>query len=272
MPTFQSSDGIRLHYTDEGKGTPLLCLAGLTRDGRDFDFVAPHLPDCRLIRLDYRGRGQSQWADPASYAIPVEARDALELLDHLGLEKAAVLGTSRGGMIAMTLAAMARDRLIGVALNDVGPEIDPTGLENIYTYIGRNPSHRTREALLTIWPEVIHGFANVPTSRFREEIARLYDETPEGLKITYDPALREAVLAGKDVPLPDLWPLFDALAGLPLCALRGAGSNILMQSTFGEMQRRRPDMIAAIIPDRGHIPYLDEPESLAALNKWLAIL
>lgn len=272
MPDFQSSDGIRLHYTDEGSGTPLLCLAGLTRDGRDFDFVAPHLRDTRLIRLDYRGRGQSQWADPASYTIPVEARDALELLDHLGLEKAAILGTSRGGMIAMTLAATAHDRLLGVALNDVGPELDPRGLENIYTYIGRNPSYKTHAALLAVWPEAIHGFDKVPTSRFHEEITRLYDETPEGLKITYDPALGEAVLAGKDTPLPDLWPLFDTLQGLPLCALRGAGSNILMQSTFDEMQRRRPDMIAATIPDRGHIPYLDEPESLAALHKWLELL
>ena len=90
MPTFTSSDGLALHYTDEGTGLPLLCLAGLTRDGSDFDYVAPLLEGVRLIRLDYRGRGQSEWGDHTTYTIPVEGRDAVELLDHLGLKQAAV--------------------------------------------------------------------------------------------------------------------------------------------------------------------------------------
>ena len=80
MPEFTTSDGISLHYTDEGSGLPVLCLAGLTRDGRDFDFVAPHLSDVRLIRLDYRGRGKSDWADPSTYQIPIEARDAVHII------------------------------------------------------------------------------------------------------------------------------------------------------------------------------------------------
>lgn len=268
MASFTTSDGVTLHYTDEGAGKPLLCLAGLTRDGRDFDFVAPHLEGVRLIRLDYRGRGRSQWAEPATYTIPTEARDVLELLDHLGLAKTAILGTSRGGLIAMTLAALAHDRLLGVALNDVGPEIDPKGLETIATYIGRDPSHKTHDSLLAIWPDVIRGFRNVPEARFREEVKRLYDETAEGLKITYDPKLRDAVLAAAAEPMPDLWPLFDALRGLPLCALRGEGSDILAERTFADMRARRPDMIAVTVRDRGHIPYLDEPESLEALQQW----
>jgi pimeloyl-ACP methyl ester carboxylesterase len=234
--------------------------------------VAPHLSDHRLIRLDYRGRGGSQWADPTTYTPAIEARDALELLNHLGLDRAAILGTSRGGLIAMVLAATARDRVAGVALNDVGPEIDPKGLETILTYIGRNPSHKTIDELLAIWPEVIRGFANVPPERFRAEVTRLYTETPDGLRITYDPALRDAVLAAAAEPAPDLWPLYDALAGLPLAVIRGANSDILMASTFAEMHRRRPDMIAATVPDRGHIPYLDEAESLSALNHWIAQL
>ncbi|WP_137702938.1 alpha/beta fold hydrolase [Marimonas lutisalis] len=269
MASFTTSDGIKLHYTDEGAGTPILCLSGLTREGRDFDFVAPHLSKVRLIRLDYRGRGRSDWADPATYTPAVEARDALELLDHLVIDKAAILGTSRGGIIAMVLAATAHDHLLGVALNDVGPELDPKGLETILTYIGRNPSHKTLADLLKVWPDVIRGFANVPETRYREEIARLYDETPDGLRITYDPKLRDAVLASASEPAPDLWPLFDALAGLPLAVIRGANSDILMESTLAEMRRRRPDMIVAEVPDRGHIPYLDEAESLAALREWI---
>ncbi|WP_322866331.1 alpha/beta fold hydrolase [Aquicoccus sp. G2-2] len=277
MPQFTTSDGLSLFYTDEGTGTPLLCLAGLTRDHRDFDFVAPHLhspafPDLRLIRLDYRGRGASDWADPSTYTIPIEARDTLELLDHLGLESAAILGTSRGGLIAMTLAALAKPRLRGVALNDVGPELDPAGLANIATVIGRNPSAKSYAALLAAWPGIMQSFSNVPENRFAEEIARLYNETPTGLEITYDPKLRDAVLAAGEDPMPDLWPLFDALEGLPLCTLRAEHSNILPASTFAEMRHRRPDMIAAEIPDRGHVPYLDEPASLAALAKWSALL
>ena len=117
MPNFTTSDELSLHYTDEGEGLPLLCLAGLTRTGRDFDFVAPHLKGVRLIRLDYRGRGQSDWAeDWATYSIPVEGRDAVELLDHLGIEAAHVVGISMGGMIAQHVALIAPERLKSLIL------------------------------------------------------------------------------------------------------------------------------------------------------------
>ena len=112
MPEFTAPDGARLYYTDQGSRPPVLALSGLSRNGTDFDYAAPHLADTRLIRLDYRGRGQSEWTGAKTYTIPTEAGDALALLDHLGLERAAILGTSRGGLIAMTLAAMAKARLI----------------------------------------------------------------------------------------------------------------------------------------------------------------
>ncbi|MGR3482741.1 alpha/beta fold hydrolase [Salipiger marinus] len=274
MPQFVTSDGLTLFYTDEGAGLPLLCLAGLTRDGRDFDYLAPHLDAAkvRLIRLDYRGRGRSDWGDPASYTIPTEARDALELLDHLGLAQAAVLGTSRGGLIAMVLAASAKARLLGVALNDIGPEIAPEGLEVIKGYLGRNPVWRSHDEAAAARGAVMRGFADVPASRWHAEVEKFYRETPEGLVITYDPALREAVLGSGAQPAADLWPLFDALKGLPLCALRGAGSDLLSPETFAQMTARRPDMIAAEIPGRGHVPFLDEPAALDALARWLRML
>ncbi|SIT16158.1 Pimeloyl-ACP methyl ester carboxylesterase [Roseivivax lentus] len=272
MPTFTTSDGLSLHYTVEGDGLPLLCLAGLTRDVHDFDYVAPHLAGVRLIRLDYRGRGKSDWADPATYTIPVEARDALELLDHLGIERAAILGTSRGGLIAMMLAATMKERLLGVALNDIGPEIAEEGLATIRDYLGRNPVWKTYEEAAQVIGQRLAGFANVPQARWDNEVRVLFREGPDGLVIPYDPKLREAVLESGAQPAPDLWPLFDALAGLPLCAIRGAGSNLLAPETFAEMQRRRPDIIAAVVPDRGHIPFLDEAEALEALHRWLAAL
>ncbi len=274
MPEFTTSDGLSIHYTDEGHGIPLLCLAGLTRDGRDFDYLAAHLDPAkvRLIRMDYRGRGQSDWTDHASYTIPIEGRDAVELMDHLGLERVAVLGTSRGGLIAMVLAATVKDRLLGVALNDIGPEIGTEGLAVIKDYIGRNPAWKTYDEAAEKMAMGMTAFRDVPPGRWMEEVTKFYRETPEGLQIQYDPRLRDAVLEAGAQPAPDLWPLFDVFKGLPLCALRGDGSTLLTAETFAEMQRRRPDMIAAEIPGRGHVPFLDEPESLDALRRWLKML
>ena len=115
MPYFSANDGARIYYSDEGNGIPLLCLSGLTRNGNDFNYLAPHLPPLRLIRMDYRGRGKSDWTGAQSYTILQEGADALTLLDHLGLESAAILGTSRGGLIGMYLCAVAPERVRGPA-------------------------------------------------------------------------------------------------------------------------------------------------------------
>ena len=272
MPMFQAPDGADLYYTDEGQGTPVLALSGLTRNSSDFDYAAPHLTDVRLIRLDYRGRGKSTWTGAETYTIPTEAGDALSLLDHLGIEKAAILGTSRGGLIAMLLAMIAKDRLSGVCLVDIGPELMADGLEMIKHYIGRNPTQKTYADAIAMRATLMVGFENVPERRWAEEVRKHYIETADGLKINYDPALRDAVLAAGTQPVPDLWPMFDALAGLPLSLIRGANSNLLSSATTDEMRRRRPDMIFADVPDRGHVPFLDEPEAIAALKSWTSAL
>lgn len=269
---FQAEDGASIAYRDEGKGLPLLALPGLTRNGTDFDYLAPHLHAVRLIRMDYRGRGASDWTGATSYTVPQEARDALALLDHLGIEKAAVLGTSRGGLIGMLLAATAHDRLLGLCLNDVGPVLERSGLERIFDYVGRNPSARNLSGLAARLPSVMPGFANVPASRWQDEARHHYIETADGLQINYDPALREAFLAAFDGPEVDLWPLFDAAAGLPLALIRGANSDLLSRDAALAMQTRRPDMVFAEVPDRAHIPFLDEPQALTALEKWLALM
>jgi pimeloyl-ACP methyl ester carboxylesterase len=271
MPNFTTSDGLSLHYTDDGKGLPILCLAGLSRNGADFDYVAPHLTDHRLIRLDYRGRGRSDWDENwGNYTLPIECRDVIELLDHLALDAAAIIGTSRGGLNAMGIAAFAPKRILGVALNDIGPELDPKGLVEVMAYLGLRPSSKTHEDTARAIEKVVVGFKNVPQSRWLEEARKHFVKDGDGLNITYDPKLRDAVANGGEVP--DLWPFFDALAGKPLCCLRGEGSDLLSIETFQKMQTRRPDMIAATIPDRGHIPFLDEPASLKALKSWLELL
>ncbi|UWQ18619.1 alpha/beta fold hydrolase [Jannaschia sp. M317] len=276
MPEFRTSDNLRLWYEDqgEGDGPPILCLAGLTRNSTDFDYVLPYLlGEHRVIRLDYRGRGKSQRSpDYKTYSIPTEARDVLELLAHLGLEQVAVLGTSRGGLIAMSLALMAKARLAGVCLVDIGPELAPEGLQAIADYLGKPPEAANLAEAALMRAALLSGFENVPPSRWQEEAEKHYRETPEGLALTYDAKLRDAVLEGGAQPLPDLWPLFDALAGLPLACIRGANSDLLTPETLAEMQRRRPDMIVGEVAGRGHVPFLDEPEALEALNEWTLLL
>lgn len=268
---FRAQDGAWLAYRDEGQGLPLLCLPGLTRSMADFDYLVPHLPPLRLIRMDYRGRGASDWTGAATYTVEQEGKDVLALLDHLGVARAAVLGTSRGGLIGMVLGAVARNRVLGLCLNDVGPEIARDGLTRIFDYVGRNPAGRTIEGYaerLSRTP----GFANVPRSRWLEEARKLVVETTEGLRIPYDPALRDAFLAAFDGPPVDIWPLFDALAGLPLALIRGANSDLLTAATVAKMRDRHPDMAFGEVPDRAHIPFLDEPEAVTLIRDFLARL
>ncbi|UWQ28154.1 alpha/beta fold hydrolase [Leisingera sp. M523] len=272
MPFFETSDGLQLHYSDTGEGVPLLCLAGLTRDSRDFRYFAPHASGCRMITLDARGRGQSDHdPDFMTYNVLREAQDVLELLDHLELGRAAILGTSRGGLVAITLAAIAKDRLAAVILNDVGPEIPADGIARIMDYVGRRPAAKTHaqaaEALAAL---MAPAFPGVPAARWREEAEAFYDEDAGGLSLRYDPRLRDALLAQAEAgPPPDLWPLFMTLDGLPCGIIRGANSDILSAGTYGEMQHRLPALQAVEVPNRGHVPFLDEPEALALIHSLL---
>jgi hypothetical protein len=164
---------------------------------------------------------------------------------------------------------LAKDRLLGLCLNDVGPEIHRPGLERIFDYVGRNPAAKTHQALAERMPKSMPGFANVSQSRWLDEARLHYTETSDGLRITYDPALREAFLAAFQGPPVDLWPLYDALAGLPVALIRGANSDLLSADCTAEMRRRRPDLIFAEVPDRAHIPFLDEAESLSVLSHFI---
>jgi len=272
MQYFSTENGIRLAYRDEGQGVPILALAGLTRDGRDFDYLAPHLTGIRLIRLDSRGRGASNWADPATYTVAQETKDVLALLDHLGLRSAAIIGSSRGGLIGMLIAATAKDRLTGLCLNDVGPVLERDGLERIGTYVGIRPIGLKPEDAAQRLAIASTGFDNVPMSRWQEEADRRFVAKPDGVDLTYDPALRDVFVASMAAPAVDLWPLFDACAGLPLALVRGTNSDLLTAETARQMRERRPDMLFANVPGRAHIPFLDEPEALACICSWIGHL
>ena len=276
MPQFTADDGLRLNYEEDGSGPPLLCLAGLTRNVRDFEPVVDHFATrARVIRLDTRGRGASDFdPDFRNYTVQREGQDALNLLDHLGLDSVPILGTSRGGLIAMLLAITHKNRLSGVFLNDIGPVVDRDGIDFILGYLGQRPPYRDYDDAADRLPaDKARDYANVDRATWRRFAERLWIEAPDGLDLRYDPALATAAKAQLDTEeSPDLWPLYDALDGLPLAILRGANSDLLSRETVAEMRRRRPDALFAEVADRGHVPFLDEPESLDLIDRFLESL
>ncbi|MAC79743.1 MAG: alpha/beta hydrolase [Rhodobacteraceae bacterium] len=272
MATFRTSDGLTLYYEQTGSGPALLCLAGLTRNSRDFDPLRAALPDAQIITLDYRGRGLSEFdEDYLNYNVLREARDAVDLLNHLGLDRATVLGTSRGGLVAMEMAARYRDRLAGVILNDVGPEVSPAGIARIMDYLGRPPQQRTLDAAAVQMQQAhARDFPGLPLARWRQQVAAQFRETDDGLALRYDRHLRQAILEqAASEKAPDMWLFFEALKSVPAGLLHGVNSDILLPETVAEMRRRHPGLIVGEVPDRGHVPFLDEPQSLDVIRAVL---
>jgi pimeloyl-ACP methyl ester carboxylesterase len=275
---FEAPDGRRLAYQDTGgEGQTVLCLAGLTRNARDFAGLAVHLAErpsgrYRVLRLDSRGRGLSEWADDpvAEYTVPVEAGDALALLDHLEVPRAGIVGTSRGGILGMMIGATAPGRLSCLVLNDIGPVVEPQGMDNIMGYLGVEPKAASFEALAAALERAMGAaFPDLSARQWQGFARTIYRDEGGRPRLSYDARLRdavEAVLAGAPA---DLWGLFDALEGLPILTVRGENSDILSTETLAEMARRRPDMAHVTVADRGHVPFLDEPAAVAAIDEFL---
>lgn len=271
MAMFTAADGRRLHFEDEGTGPAILCLAGLSRNLRDFAHVPAGLPDHRVIRLSSRGRGGSDHAvDPmAEYQIPVEAGDALALLDHLGIARVGVLGTSRGGILGMAMTAMRPGLVTSLALNDVGALVQTAGLLRIAGYVGKAPEASSfAEAAEIMRAAHAADFPGVPLARWEAHARAVFNEDNGAPALSYDPALAAATLGALDpaVPQIDLGPLFAATLGVPVLTIRGANSDILTAETLTAMAAQHPDFTAVTVADRGHAPFLDEPEAVAALG------
>ena len=272
--TFAAPDGRELAFQDTHTGgSAVLCLPGLTRNARDFAGLAQHLGErYRVLRLDPRGRGLSQWAeDPLSeYILPVEAGDAVALLDQLGLERAAIVGTSRGGLLGMSIAATAPDRVSALVLNDIGAVIEAEGLAQIMIYLGIEPDFASfDEAARALEARMGADFPDLTHEQWRGLARTIYRDEGGRPRLSYDPRLREAVEATMGEGPVELWELFDALGDVPLLAIRGENSNILSAATLDEMARRRPDMGSVTVPNRGHPPFLDEPEAREAIDSFL---
>jgi len=271
---FTVSDGLRLHYRDypgSPDRPPLLCLPGLTRNARDFAALAErHSPRFRVIALDLRGRALSDYDPvPARYNPLTYARDVVELLDELGIDRAIFVGTSLGGLVTMTIAALAPQRIAAAILNDVGPELGQVGIDRILNYIGK-------DARFASWEQAAEAIAAAQGSAFPHyrpadwlaTARRNCREDAGAFVFDYDMAIADAFSA---VPAPrvDMWPLFAALAQQPLLVVRGALSELLSSEALGKMRIAAPHARIVEIPGVGHAPMLDEPEGAAAIDAFL---
>jgi pimeloyl-ACP methyl ester carboxylesterase len=273
---WQSHDGLRLYariYDAPDSAAPtVLCLHGLTRNSRDFEDLAPHLQRRhRVIVPDLRGRGFSaRDPQPQNYQPGIYVQDILALLGAVDAARVAVIGTSLGGMLAMMLGFSHPTRIAGIVLNDVGPEIDPVGIERIKQYAGRLPPARTWK-IAVAQSVAVYGNAwpGLTPERWEVLARRGYREDAAGVvELDADPNIGEALRAAP-AAAPDLWPLWGALRKVPTLAIRGACSDILSDATFARMKRENPDLQQLEVADRGHVPLLDEPECVATLDAFL---
>jgi pimeloyl-ACP methyl ester carboxylesterase len=275
---FLVTDGLRLHYRDypgpPGK-PPLLCLPGLTRNVRDFaDFAERYSPRFRVIALEFRGRGESEYDPiPARYNPLTYAGDVIQFLDELGIFDAIFVGTSLGGLVTMTVAALAPQRIAAAILNDVGPELNQVGLDRIVGYVGKGEHFNSWDAAATA---IAAGQgAAFPSYRHKDWLAmarRNCREQGSEILFDYDMAIAEAFKTAGPAPKIDLWPLFAALAQKPLLIVRGALSELLSASSAEKMRKAAPNAQFVEIPGVGHAPMLDEPEAVAAIDAFLTSL
>ena len=280
--SIKTADGLSLYVRIYGAhlpGRPIVCLPGLTRNSRDFHQLAQILSQSahpsKVVTIDSRGRGLSDRDDDKTrYTLPVEALDVIAVLDTLAIDRAAFIGTSRGGLILHLLAVSHPERLAAVVLNDIGPVIEVEGLKQIQAYLGREQQPKSfGEAALLL--ENVHGpaFPALSPQDWRDMADAIYRETDGQIVADFDPAIAEQFRAADlSQPLPDLWTNFEALGRMPLMTVRGETSRLLSADTLAEMERRHPDMVAVTAAGQGHAPILHLDGLAARIGAFLSVL
>lgn len=273
-----AGDGLRLHYRDYEGGDdgrpPIVCIPGLTRNARDFEGVADRLKGrWRLICVELRGRGQSEYArDAMTYVPPTYWQDVEALIAELGLDRFVLFGTSLGGLITMLLAMADNKRIAGALLNDIGPVLETQGLDHIRSYVGRSQS----------WPTWLHAarfLCEAQGDRYPDwdignwlAYAKRLCKLTQGGRIVFDYDMRIAEpfrQPGGDTGF-DLWSAFAALKGVPSLVVHGEISDLLSRTTVEKMLAENSAMEAATVPNVGHAPTLEEPEAVAGIDRLLA--
>jgi pimeloyl-ACP methyl ester carboxylesterase len=275
---YHSADGLRLHYRDypgSSQRPPVLCLPGLTRNCRDFHWIACHLaPRFRVMAVDFRGRGQSAY-DPnwQNYQPLTYAADVVALLDELGIARCICLGTSLGGLVGMIINHGHPLRLSALICNDVGPEIAPAGLARIRGYAGLSPPvHCWQDAARQVRETYGNALPGLSDEDWLAFARASYVEDAAGVpRLDYDANLGRALreVGGE---LFDPWALFAALRRLPLLVIHGVLSDILTPDIIERMRGVKPDLTLVEVPDRGHLPLLNEPACVAGIDRFLAAM
>jgi pimeloyl-ACP methyl ester carboxylesterase len=278
---FTSDDGLALYgreYGSEDSGRlPIVCLAGLSRNSRDFHQLATWLAGQgrRVITLDYRGRGLSAWdPNPANYNIGREAQDTIMALGTLGISRAIFIGTSRGGLILHFLPAFAPDLIAACILNDVGPVIEVAGLRVIRDYLSARPEPKDlAQAARAL--KATHGadFPALIDTDWNDMADAVFRQTGGRLVPDYDPALVEPLKTMEmDQPLPDLWQQYQTLASIPLMIVRGENSKLLSADVAREMvERHGPEIELIVAIGQGHAPVLHVPDVRQPLSEFIAL-
>jgi pimeloyl-ACP methyl ester carboxylesterase len=273
-----SSDGLSLHYRNypgpEGStALPVLCLHGLTRNARDFAALAEDLcTKHRVIVPEMRGRGLSDYAPVSDTYSPITyVGDVEKLLAEQGITRFIVVGTSMGGLMTMLMAHAQPGRMAAVVMNDIGPEVDPSGVARISGYVGQGRSYPT-------WVHAARGLAEAHAAAFPDydldqwlELAkRTMVVTQNGrISFDYDMAIAEPFGKPGNAAPPNLWLAFEALRDVPMLLVRGELSDLISPDTVKQMAVRNPAMRTITVPRVGHAPTLDEPEVRAAIHALL---
>ncbi|MCK7611863.1 alpha/beta fold hydrolase [Roseibium sediminicola] len=283
--SWKSPDGLTLAgrewpaaETGTGQAIPVLCLPGLSRNIRDFSEIACFLQarGHRVIALDYRGRGNSDWdSDWRNYALPVEEKDIAAAIETLGLDRFAVLGTSRGGLHALVMAhRYPADRMAAVIFNDVGPHIEMRAIHRIAATLGHHMKNASMDAVAgTLKRTLGHQFPSFEDADWLKLAGQLASERDGEVVMDYDPALAHQLASLDDAtPAPDLWPLYDLLTDRPVLVLHGEHSDLLSTDTCRTMLERHPNAEVSTIPGQGHAPVLWESATHEKVAEFLKAL
>lgn len=279
---YSSTDGLELagrKYGWQHRDTmPVVCLSGLSRNSADFHELAVHLSTKsenprRVLCLDYRGRGNSDYdKDWENYNVGTEANDVVQGLIAAGLEHAAFVGTSRGGLILMALSAMKPALMKAVVLNDIGPEIDGPGLVRIKKSLeGGLASSNWFEAGQMLKATGKKQFPKLDDGEWERQAHFVFKEEKGKLIRNYDPKLLNTLAAiDLDVRLPSLWPQFTGLSKIPMMLIRGERTDLLADKTVSKMRDIHPTMELVRVEDQGHAPDLGSEGLPAKIDTFFA--
>jgi len=261
-----------LDWGDPASDKTLVCVHGLTRCSRDFDFLAPEMArrGYRVVCPDVAGRGDSDWLKaPMEYVVPTYALDMVTLIARLDVESVHWVGTSLGGLIGMTIAAMNDSPIARLVLNDVGPVLTAVAMERIGSYVGKAPPLPTIEAAEVFVRVTSAPFGPHTDAEWRFLTENVVRRDADGsLRLHYDPAIAVPFNAASPHKDLQLWNLYDAIR-CPTLVLRGEQSDLLTRETVAQMHARGPRAKAVEIKGVGHAPTLIHADQIAIVREFL---